>query len=140
MPRTAIPRVRIRTSNCRRCKGEAVAKINLYGSNHFSRGIYRYENIRLVKIHDVVSGYLSKRITEGDAEMKKRKSEREFLRQQLELLAKESKHALPANCELSKNSFAMAKISNELLRRKCLALMFAFVVYYFIERITIRRN
>ncbi len=72
--------------------------------------------------------------------MKKRKSEREFLRQQLELLAKESKHALPANCELSKNSFAMAKISNELLRRKCLALMFAFVVYYFIERITIRRN
>lgn len=69
----------------------------------------------------------------GSLKRAKRKSVREILRQQLELLAKESKHALPANCELSKNSFAMAKISNELLRRKCLALMFAVALGYFIK-------
>lgn len=46
-----------------------MAKINLYGSNHFSCGIYRYENIRLVKIHDLISGYLQKRITEEDEGM-----------------------------------------------------------------------
>ena len=73
----------------------------------------------------------------GSLRMAKRKSVREILHQQLELLAEESKHALPANCELSKNSFAMVKISNELLKRKCLSFMFAFTLIYFIKCFTI---
>lgn len=63
-----------------------------------------------------------------------KKAERELLRQQLELLAEESRNTCPASGELSKNSFAMVKISNELLKRKYLAFMFAVALGYFIKK------
>ncbi|MCM1191984.1 MAG: hypothetical protein NC123_17040 [Butyrivibrio sp.] len=70
----------------------------------------------------------------------KQKTEKELLRKQLELLAEESKDTCPASNELSQNSFAMAKISNELLKRKCLSFMFAVALGYFIKCFTIHRK
>lgn len=70
----------------------------------------------------------------------KRKTEKELLRQQLELLAEKSKSTCPASNELSQNSFAMVRISNELLKRKYLAFMFAFAFCYFIKCFTIHRK
>ena len=48
----------------------------------------------------------------------KKRTEIEILRQQLELLAEDSKDTFPASNELSQNSFAMAEISKELFKRK----------------------
>ncbi len=67
----------------------------------------------------------------------KRKSEKEILRQQMKLLAEESKDTYPASNELSQNSFAIAKISNELLKRKCLAVVFAVTLSYLIKSFAI---
>lgn len=65
----------------------------------------------------------------------KRKSTREILRQQLELLAEESKKTYPASNELSQNSLAMVAIGNALLKRKCFTIVFAVTFTYFIMSI-----
>lgn len=70
----------------------------------------------------------------------KRRSEAEILRQQLELLAEESKDTLPAINELSENSLAMAEISKELFKRKCFATVFFIVFCYFIKCFVIHRK
>lgn len=67
----------------------------------------------------------------------KRKSIREILRQQLELLEEDSKNAYPASNNVSQNSLAMVAIEDELLKRKWFALMFVVAFAYFIMRIAI---
>lgn len=67
-------------------------------------------------------------------------TETEMLCQQLELLAEDSKEDFPETCKVSRNSTAMAKISNELFKRKCFALMFFIALYYFFIRFTIKRK
>lgn len=58
----------------------------------------------------------------------KRKSERELLRQQMELLIEESKNCVPG--ELSQNSQAVAKISKELFKYSCSSfILFCFLGY-----------
>ena len=52
----------------------------------------------------------------------KRKSERDLLRQQMELLIEESKNSVPG--ELAKNSQAVAKISKELFKYSCSSFIF----------------
>lgn len=70
----------------------------------------------------------------------KRKSEKELLHQQLELLAEESKDTLPASNEVSENSIAMVKISSELFKRKCLAVVLFIALVYFVKRLTVQRK
>ena len=53
-------------------------------------------------------------------------TETEILCQQLELLAEDSKEDFPETCKVSRNSTAMAKISNELFKRKCFAIVLFF--------------
>ena len=65
------------------------------------------------------------------------KSERELLYQQLELLAEDSKDTCPASNTLSQNSLAMAKISSELLKRKCFTAMYLITFCYLIMRLTV---
>lgn len=65
----------------------------------------------------------------------KRKSVKEILRLQLELLAEDSKNTYPASNNLGQNSLAMVAIEDELLKRKCFALMFTVAIGYFILRI-----
>lgn len=67
----------------------------------------------------------------------KRKSAKEILHQQLELLAEESKDTYPASDELSQNSFAMAKISNELLKRETLTAVNLIALGYLIVRLVV---
>lgn len=70
----------------------------------------------------------------------RRTSEREFLRQQMELLAEESKDTCPASNELSQNSFAMARISNELVKRKWFPVVFLITLGYLLQSFTIHRK
>ena len=70
----------------------------------------------------------------------KRINETEFLRQQLQLLAEESKDTCPASNELSQNSLAMAKISNELFKRKWFAAMFLVAFNYLLIRFAVQRK
>ena len=70
----------------------------------------------------------------------KRKSEKEILYQQLELLAEESKDTCPASYELSQNSLAMANISNELFKRKWLPVMLFITLSYLVKCFTIKRK
>ena len=70
----------------------------------------------------------------------KRKLEKEILYQQLELLAEESKDTCPASNELSQNSLAMTRISNELLKRKWFPAMLIIAFGYFIMCFTIKRK
>ena len=65
-----------------------------------------------------------------------RKSEKEILRQQMILLAEESKNTYPASNELSQNSFAMVKISNELLKRKWFSAVLFIALCNFVLRVT----
>ncbi len=60
----------------------------------------------------------------------KRKTEKEILYQQQELLIEDSKNCMPG--ELAKNSQAMAKISKELFKHRCVT----FVVLCFIGYLT----
>ena len=58
----------------------------------------------------------------------KRKSGRELLHQQMELLKKEKKNSVPG--ELSQNSQAVAKISKELFKYSCSSfILFCFLGY-----------
>ena len=70
----------------------------------------------------------------------RRKSEKEILHQQLELLAEKSQDVCPASNELSQNSIAMAKISSELLKRECFSMMLLIALAYFIKRFTVHRK
>ena len=70
----------------------------------------------------------------------KRKSERELLCQQMELLAEESKDTCPASNELSQNSLAMARISNELLKRKWFSVVFLITLGYLLQSFAIHRK
>lgn len=58
----------------------------------------------------------------------------EILRQQIELLAEGFKKSFPEICKVSRNSAAMAKISNELFKRKCFTFMLFIALYYFFIR------
>lgn len=66
-----------------------------------------------------------------------KRTEKELLRQQLELLAEESKNTYPATNTLSENSKAMVQISKELFKRKCFAIMLFIAFHYFISGFTI---
>lgn len=70
--------------------------------------------------------------------MMKKRTEKEILRRQLELLAEESKDTCPASNELSSNSLAMAEISKELFKRKWFSAILFITLYYFIVRFTVR--
>lgn len=65
---------------------------------------------------------------------KRFQTETEILRQQLKLLAKDSENDFPEICKVSHNSAAMAKISNELFKRKCFTFMLLIALYYFLIR------
>ncbi len=60
-----------------------------------------------------------------------------ILRQQLELLAEDSKNVYPAMNTRSKNSKAMAQISRELFKRECSTAMLFIAFGYFLIRIAI---
>ncbi len=67
----------------------------------------------------------------------KKRTEIEILRQQLELLAEDSKDTFPASNELSQNSFAMAEISKELFKRKWLPTILLITLCYFVIRFAV---
>lgn len=69
-----------------------------------------------------------------------RKSVKEFLYKQLELLAEESKNVCPASNELSQNSLAMVEISKELFKRKCSSAVYFIALCYFIKCFTVHRK
>lgn len=65
----------------------------------------------------------------------KRKSDRELLRQQMELLIEESKNCVPG--ELSQNSQAVAKISKELFKYSCSSLILFCFLGYLVKNISV---
>ena len=65
---------------------------------------------------------------------KRFQTETEILRQQLKLLAEDSENDFPEAYKASRNSAAMAKISNELFKRKCFTFMLFIALYYFLIR------
>ncbi len=67
----------------------------------------------------------------------KRNGVKGLLYQQLELLAEKSKDTYPASNELSHNSLAMARLSNELFKRKCFSMVLFIAFGYFIVRIAV---
>jgi len=65
----------------------------------------------------------------------KRKSERDLLHQQMELLIEESKNCVPG--ELSKNSQAVAKISKELFKYSCASVILFGFLGYLVKNFTV---
>lgn len=65
----------------------------------------------------------------------KRKSERDILHQQMELLIEESKNCVPG--ELSKNSQAVAKISKELFKYSCASVILFGFLGYLVKNFTV---
>lgn len=70
----------------------------------------------------------------------KRNTVRQILRKQMELLAERSKDTYPAGDELSQNSFAMAEISSELLKREALPIVLLVTLSYLFIRLAIHRK
>lgn len=70
----------------------------------------------------------------------KRNTVRRLLRKQMELLAEKSKDTYPARDELSQNSFAMAEISGELLKREAFSIVLLVTLSYLVIRFAIHRK
>lgn len=72
--------------------------------------------------------------------MKKHRTKKEILRQQMELLAEESKRAYPANDNLSQKSLAMAQINKEILKNEWLPFVLLIANVYILICIKIHRK